>query len=279
MNLFYQLIIGDSREELKKIESNSVHLVVTSPPYFGQTIYSTKESDILQGDLSRISNMKDFFKQIGIIWEDCWRIVKPGGYCVVNWRDMVVGSRIVGYPREFCLAGDYIGSIEKAGFYLISRWIWKKYETGAVSHKAKYLLYENIKVGDKRAFTNWEYIFAFKKRGDFRSYEIDFTREDWIKWCDGVWRIESIKEGDKLDEASEAAYYPVEIPYRIIRIYTQKGDVVLDPFLGSATTMLAAKNTQRSCIGVEIHKDLVPIIKKKVGWGEQSLFGELKWLE
>jgi len=277
VKLSYRIIIGDSRE-MPEIDDSSVDLVVTSPPYYGITTYSKNNPN----DLSLIRDKDRFFRELGRVWKECYRVVKPNGFIVVNFQDLARGSIVYGYPHEICTAGDMVKSVEDAGFVLIGRWIWWKYKSGTATTKARYSLYNNLKHTIPRPISNWEYCFAFMKRGYVPEGKIerkvDFTREQWIEWSSGVWYIPAdSRNWMPFEDVSESAVFPVELPKRFIKIYSNPGDVVLDPFLGSGTTMLAAKMLRRSCIGIELQKKFLQIIKKKVGFGSQSLYDEISW--
>lgn len=275
--MFYKIIIGDSRY-MKELKDNSIDLIVTSPPYWLITTYTTKESDELKADISRIADRKAFFYELTKVWKECYRVLKPGKYFALNFADTAVGSRMTGFPRQYCNAGEYYNSVEKAGFYLINEWIWKKYNPAVIINKAKYALYENPTSKDIRSVMNWEYIHIYKKYGESKTRILDYTKDEWIEWSDGIWYIEASREKEFGEYATEAAIFPVDLPKRLIKIYSSPKDVILDPFLGSGTTMLAAKETNRSCVGYEIRRELLPIIKKKVGYGEQKLMGEdINW--
>jgi DNA modification methylase len=269
----YIIVIGDSRKVLKRIKNNSVHLVVTSPPYWFLERYSQQE-----GDLSRIDDREEFFNELSNVWKECHRILVPGGYLICEFEDIPIGSTIVGFPREICIVGDMVNSIERSGLYLIARLIWKKFKAGAALTKFQYLLYGNLKNGkyDPRFCANFAYVFVFKKEGE-RKVERDFTESEWKEWADGVWYIENPVSKEESESIAGGSVFPVELIKRLIKIYTKPGDIVLDPFLGTGTTMKAAFELKRKCIGIEVRKEMLPIIKKKVGFGTQDLTEEVKW--
>jgi len=299
--MFYRLLCPfDARRLDEAIPSKSVHLTVTSPPYYnpvGFVSFSTNETDKLVADLSRIQNRKEFFKELGKVWRKVYEVTVPGGYLVVNYADLAAAKEdIYGYYREICTVGDLVKSVEDTGFYLISQIIWEKFDQGAVINLAPYKTYRNLKVRDPSVFRNWEYVLVFKRYGK-RERELDLTEREWKEWNCGIWRIYK-KKGEELDWADVglvekgeeygqgrlkfAPSFPVELPERCIKIWSSKGDVVLDPFLGTGTTMLAAKKLGRSCIGVEVHEAMKEVIKRKVEWGSPAytLTGEkIEWIE
>lgn len=271
--MFYKVVIGDSRK-IPEVQDNSVHLVVTSPPYWGLVVFSKKEEDTHVGELSRIPDQRDFFIEIAKVWKECKRVLVPGGTFVCEFEDYPVGSRYFSYPREILLAGDMCKSIEDAGLYLISRWVWRKFETGTALQKFQYTMYDNLRTSTPRAIANWAYCLVFRKMGE-RKWELDFTRQDWKIWSDGVWNIPSVAEGS--EGLAGGAIFPVELVSRFIKLYTQKGETVYDPFGGTGTTMAAAFKLQRNAVICEVLPKMLPVIKQKVGFGVQTLGGDVKW--
>jgi len=277
MTLKYTIIIGDSRS-LKDVESNSVSYIATSPPYWTLDVFSQKGEAGWERDLSQIKGARQFFDEIAKVWAECFRVLKPGGYFTCEWEDFPPASRFYGYPREICLAGPMISSIEKSGLYLISRVIWKKFQSGVALTKFQYTMYDNLRESDPRAVANWAYVFTFKKKELVKSSKrLDFNRVNWKDWSDGVWYIEAGSSG-VTGAISGGAVFPVELVERLIRIYSYKGDLVLDPFGGTGTTMKAARNLGRSCTICEALPRMLPVIKEKVGYGIQSLTDEqIEW--
>jgi len=271
---YYKIVIGDSRV-MSEVQNNSVDLVVTSPPYGTLDVFSNGEEKGSEFDLSRYHSLKTFFSEISKTWCECERVLRPGGVIVVEWEDFPPGSRYTGYLSEICLCGDMVKSIEKSGLVLISRWFIRKFGPGVALQKFPYTMYEGLKNTYPRAIANVAYAFAFYKR-EYRPKprKLDFKREEWAEWSDGLWNINFMGSG--LD-ISGGATYPVEFAKRCIKIYTNPGDVVLDPFLGTGTTMKAAFELGRSSIGYEVLERMLPTIKAKVQFGAQDLLEEVKW--
>ena len=269
----YLVVIGDSRR-MSEVKDNSVHLVVTSPPYWGLVRFSE-----VSGDLSRIESKEEFFEELKAVWKECFRVLVQGGYLACEWEDYPVGSRVHGYVREIFLAGDMVRSIEEAGFVLVSRWFWKKFKYGVGVKKFPYLDYANLLRGvEPRALSNVAYVFVFRKGNVTRKWRKEFSREEWKEWSDGVWYIDAGGEAGASEYIEGGAVFPVELARRLIRLYTERGETVLDPFLGTGTTMRAAFETGRNCIGYEINPKMLEVIKRKVGFGSATLTGEkVEW--
>lgn len=273
MKLDYKVIIGSS-ESMEEIESESVQTVVTSPPYWFLVHFSDENDPESKDDLSRVTR-EEFNRRMGEVWKECYRVLKPGGFCVVNWEDIPTGSWMYGYPREISIVKDMVDPIEESGLYLLSRWYWKKFEAGAATSKFQYLLYGNLMKSDPRACSNVAYVWAFKKKGKWRPKKLSFTKEDWIKWCDGLWRFDNPANSAK--DLPGGAVFPAELPSRCIKMYSEPGDTILDPFLGTGTTMAEAFKLGRSCVGYEILNKRIPTIKAKTGFGSTNLFDQTKW--
>ena len=269
---YYKIIFKDSKN-MSEVGSDSVDLIITSPPYFNLVEFT----EDTEGDLSLIKDKFDFFDKITDTWRECYRVLKNGGYLVCEFEDYPVGSRYIGYPWEILLAGDMNKSIEDVGFRLISRQYIKKFETGVALSKFQYTSYQNIfecKV-DPRAIANVAYSFVYKKGTVMRKRKCEFTRDEWITFTDGMWRIEFISGG--VEGISGGAVFPDEYVRRILKVYSSEGDVVLDPFLGTGTTMKVCFEMRRNCIGYELNKNMKDIIMKKVSYGARTLLGDVKW--
>lgn len=280
MTLKYVLIIGDAREALPKIPDNSVDFIVTSPPYWTLEVFSAPDEPGADKDLSRIRNMEEFFRELGKVWRECARVLRPGRVLVCEFEDYAcAGKDYFGCARELCLVGPMVDSIERAGLQLISRWIWYKSPPGVAKRKFMYTLYGNLK--DKgfwpRAVANWAYVFAFKKAGaQRRPWPLDFDPNDWKHWVDGVW-TDIPSESGWGNDITGGATFSVKLIERLIRIFTAPGELVLDPFLGTGTTMLAAFNTGRACIGIEVLPRMEAVIRRRVGWGRQRFDVPVEW--
>ena len=270
----FKIVIGDNRDMLE-VESNSIDFIVTSPPYWHLDVFSKEGEEGHERDLSRYYKKEDFFNQIARTWAECERVLKPGSVIVVQWEDYPPGSRYCGYVREICLCGDMVKSIEKSGLILMSRWFVRKFGPGVAPQKFPYTMYGNLKSAYPRAIANVSYAFAFYKREyKPKQKKLDFTRKEWAEWSDGLWNINFIGTGLKI---SGGATYPIAFAKRCIKIYSNPGDVVLDPFLGTGTTMKAAFELERSCVGYEVLERMLLIIKDKVQYGMQSVYEPLKW--
>jgi site-specific DNA-methyltransferase (adenine-specific) len=167
---------------------------------------------------------------------------------------------------------EIIRFCETVGFDYMGAVIWQKVTTcnttggGAVMGSFPYPRNGILKL-------DYEFILLFKKGGKPRKVSRErkeiskMTTEEWNRYFSGHWNFAGEKQGKHL------AMFPEELPRRLIKMFTYVGETVIDPFLGSGTTTLAAKNLGRSSIGYEINRDFIPIIKERTGMDESNLFG------
>jgi len=264
----YVVIIGDCRKALDMIEPESINMVLTSPPYAWEFRYGEKNMQ-----LGEIYNTRLFFQELLTVWKKCYRSLVPGGYMAIVWADIPDAKKLYGKYMIEPLVGEMIKSMNMANFDLVSQWIWRKYEPGAAVVIRPYLAYKQMVTGNHipKSGNNWEYVYVWRKPSGNLMPCFDVRDEEWIKWLDGVWDI-PYGPDDK-----DPACFPVELAKRLIRIYTRPGMTVLDPFLGSGTTMRAALDTGRSCIGIEVDAGRLERIREKTHWGTRLLDGEVEW--
>jgi len=225
---------------LSELPADSVHLTVTSPPYVTTEFKRGQEFDY-----------DGFIRHFERVCEELFRVTVPGGRFALNVADIVTKYRYTDDDviSRVPLGADTLGAAEKAGFRLVERFIWDKGYTrnfgGPLLGSYPYPL---------TLFNNnyFEYIFVLKKPGKRRTKQAvreasRLTLEEWRQWCQQWWRVESLTE--KFDY--HRAIFPVDVPYRLIRMYSYVGDVVLDPYAGTGATMIAAEQCGRSSIGYE----------------------------
>ncbi len=240
------LVVRRDSRRMPEVEDQTVQLVLTSPPYWNLVEFGAGPAD-----LSTIGEKVDFFAQLGEVWQECQRVLRPGGKLVVEFEDIANGSRVYGHPREICLVGDMVASIEAAGLELYTRLIWLKARAGGGMRKAPYTCYGNIRGTNARIPSVYAYVFVFRKYDltvtDRR--QPDFGRSDWKQWAEAVWHIENPRSNFH----GHPAVFPPELVRRLVRIYSYPGDLVLDPFAGVGTTLIAAAQLGRRAMGYEIH--------------------------
>jgi site-specific DNA-methyltransferase (adenine-specific) len=257
MKTKHKIIIGDSRD-MREIQDASVHLVVTSPPYWQLKDYGS-EKQIGYND-----TYEDYINNLNLAWQECYRVLQEGCRLCINVGDQFARSVYYGRYKIIPIRTEIIKFCETIGFDYMGAIIWQKpttmNTTGGASVMGSYPYPRNgiIKI-------DYEFILIFKKPGltSKVSREIKekskLTKEEWNDYFSGHWNF----GGERQDK--HLAMFPEELPKRLIKMFTFVGDTVLDPFLGSGTTTLAAKNLERNSIGYEVNEEFLNVIKDKVG--------------
>jgi site-specific DNA-methyltransferase (adenine-specific) len=250
------IIIGDSRN-MQELNDDSVHLVVTSPPYWQLKDY---------GNGSQIGfndSYEDYINNLNLVWKECYRVLHQGCRLCVNIGDQFARSVYYGRYKVIPIREEIIKFCETIGFDYMGAIIWQKVTTcnttGGATIMGSFPYPRNgiIKL-------DYEFILIFKKLGDSPKVNREIkeksklTLEEWNAYFYGHWNF----SGERQDK--HLAMFPEELPKRLIKMFSFVGDTVLDPFLGSGTTCLAARNLNRNSIGYEINEDFVPIIKQKL---------------
>lgn len=255
----HKLIIGNCMS-MQEIPDESVHLMLTSPPYFNAPFdYKGlfKNYDQYLGVLNRVA-------------QEVFRVLRNGRIAVLNIDDMLVNG------EKFPIVADATKIFQKAGFRYRDRIIWKKPEGYLRISRRSGVLLQNPYPMYFYPDNLLESIIIFQKgKFDYRSISkevreasrIDIKEFSDNKWYMTLWEMTNVLPGSPLEK--EIAAFPEELPYRIIKLFSYKGETVLDPFVGSGTTMKVARQLERNSIGIEIKKSLIPIIKKKLGFEGQ----------
>ena len=263
MKPWAKIVIGDSRE-LIEIENESIELIITSPPYWHIKDYG------VPGQIGYGQNLHEYLKDLYRVWKECFRVLKPGRRLCINIGDQFVRSVIYGRYKVIPLHAEIILQCEKIGFDYMGAIIWQKKTTmnttGGATVMGSYPYPPNGMIE-----IDHEFILIFKKpgKGENISHQIKeiskLTKEEWKEYFSGHWKF----GGER--QINHEAMFPEELPRRLIKMYSFVGDTVLDPFLGSGTTVKVALELKRNAIGYEINESFLKIITKKIGLKE-SLF-------
>ncbi len=262
MNKWAKIIIGDSRK-MTEIENNSIDLVVTSPPYWHIKDYG------VPGQIGYGQSLHEYLKDLYRVWKECYRILKPGRRLCINIGDQFARSIIYGRYKVIPLHAEFIAQCEEIGFDYMGSIIWQKKTTmnttGGANVMGSYPYPPNGMIE-----IDYEFILIFKKPGKSPKVSTDIkeksklTKEEWKEYFYGHWYFGGARQ------IEHEAMFPDELPKRLIKMYTFVGETVLDPFLGSGTTVKTALNLGRNAIGYEINEKFLEVIKEKLGL-KQSL--------
>jgi DNA modification methylase len=252
---WHRIIIGDCRK-MREIPDCSVHLAVTSPPYFN----SPFDYPGLYDEYSV------FLDTMRTVTRELRRVLAPGRVTCFVTQDVRVDGRL--YP----VTSDIARIMIEEGFNYRDRIIWRKPEGYVrISHRSGVLIrnpypmyyypdnvFEEILIMQKG-------IYDYPKREQERELsKIDLRKFNAKKWYLSVWDITNVlPRNDRLEQGIAA--FPEEIPRRLIELFTYVGETVLDPFLGSGTTMKVAIELRRNSYGYEIDPELKPLILEKIG--------------
>jgi site-specific DNA-methyltransferase (adenine-specific) len=262
----HRIILGDSRA-MAEVADESVHLVVTSPPYWQLKDYG-HENQIGFND-----SYEDYINNLNLVWRECYRVLHEGCRLCVNIGDQFARSVYYGRYKIIPIRTEIIKFCETIGFDYMGAIIWQKVTTVNTSGGATIMgSFPYPRNGIVKL--DYEFILLFKKLGDAptptsaQKEQAKLTTEEWNSYFYGHWNFPGEKQSKHL------ATFPEELPRRLIRMFTFPGETVLDPFLGSGTTALAARNLERNSVGYEINHEFVPLIKEKLQIEERDLFGE-----
>jgi len=264
MKTNHKVVIGDSRN-MAELKNNSVHLVITSPPYWQLKDY---------GSLDQIGfndSYENYINNLNLVWKECFRVLNDGCRLCINIGDQFARSVYYGRYKIIPIRTEIIKFCETIGLDYMGAIIWQKATTmnttGGATIMGSFPYPRNgiIKL-------DYEFILIFKKLGvsPFVSKETKeeskMSKDEWNQYFNGHWNFNGAKQDKHL------AMFPEELPKRLIKMFSFVGDNVLDPFLGSGTTTLTAKNLNRNSVGYEINNNYLPTIKEKIGATKDDLF-------
>jgi len=247
--------------EMSEINDSSIHLIVTSPPYFNAPF----DYDGL---------FKNYEQYLGVLKrfaKESFRVLCEGRIVALNIDDMLVNG------TKYPIVADATKIFQDAGFRYRDKIIWKKPDGYLRISKRSGVLLQNPFPMYYYPDNLLESIVIFQKgKFDYRSIskevrelsKIDLKEFQNNNWHKTLWEMTNVLPGSELER--NVAAFPEQLPYRIIKLYSYVGETILDPFLGSGTTMKVARLLKRNSVGIEIIKDLEKVIKKKVGFDKSS---------
>ncbi len=268
INHDYRVVIGDSRE-MAEVNDGSIHLIVTSPPYPMVAIWDDFFTEV---SASTYDAMHEYLNQV---WREVERVLVPGGIACINIGDATRtrDGLFHLYPNH----SRIIENFEKLGFVTLPYVLWKK-PTTKPHYKGKgAFLGSGFLPPNAYVTLDMEYILIFRK-GPPRSfppkdpdrYKSRFTKRERDEWFSQVWKVQGVRQSvDGLER--RVAAFPEEIPRRLIRMFSVLGDLVLDPFLGSGTSLKVAMELGRRFVGYEKLEEMTEIIRRKTQAGSEKI--------
>ena len=268
----HRLVQGDARD-LSFIPDESIHLVVTSPPYWTLKRYNDSE-----GQMGHIAEYEQFLAELNRVWSEVLRVLVPGGRLVCVVGDVCLSRRDNnGRHTVVPLHADICVQCRRLGFDNLNPIIWHKISNASyeVSNGSKFL----GKPYEPNAIikNDIEFILMERKPGGYRKPTEEQRRLSMIgkdkfdKWFQQFWTITGASTKE------HPAPYPLELASRLVQMFSFTGDTVLDPFCGTATTMVAALKHGRNSIGVELDTDYCKLAASRLMNENSSLFGKAQF--
>lgn len=267
------IIYYQPSQKMTQLSDSSIDLVVTSPPYPMIEMWDNTFSSQTTGIDKIIKNSPEqawemMHRQLDNIWRECYRVMKPGAFLCINIGDAT--RTLDGNFRLFNNHTRIISACQCIGFTTLPNIIWRK-QTNAPN---KFMGSGMLPCGAYVTLEH-EWILIFRK-GSKRLFSTDNEKSRRMKssyfweerniWFSDLWEIKGTKQRlNTLSSRERSGAYPLEIPSRLINMFSQKGDIILDPFAGTGTTSLAAIKLGRNSVGFEIDSTLRPIIDLTLG--------------
>jgi len=252
----HKIIFGDARN-MDLIDDESIDLIVTSPPYWQLKDYGDKRQ------IGYYDSYEYYINNLNIVWQEAFRVLKSGCRMCINIGDQFARSVYYGRYKVIPIRTEIIKFCEILGLDYMGAIIWQKVTTTNTSGGAVIMgSYPFPRNGILKL--DYEFILLFKKKGKSRRASNErkemsrLSPDEWNTFFSGHWKFPGEKQSRHL------ASFPIELPNRLIRMFSFVGDTILDPFLGSGTTSVSAKSLNRNSIGIEINGEFLPIIKSKL---------------
>jgi modification methylase len=228
-------------EIMVELPDNSIHLMVTSPPYN------------VGKDYDKNLSLDEYRKMLSNVFKEVYRVLVVGGRACVNIANL-------GRKPYIPLHSMIIEEMTKIGFFMRGEIIWNKGGSASPSTAwGSWMSATNPTLRDVH-----EYILVFSKGNNGRlntdKKKNTITRDEFMEFTKSVWTFSP----QQARSVGHPAPFPVELPLRLIKLYTFEGDVILDPFIGSGTTAIAALAAKRHFVGYDIEKDYINLSKERI---------------
>lgn len=250
MNNQYKIYFKTS-ENMQEVKNETIKTIVTSPPYWDLKNY------LIEEQIGYDETYEAYIRRLEKVWQECYRILRKDGSIWININYRFYKKKL------YLIPFDIIKSMIKIGFIYNGAFIW---------HKPS-----GIPSSPKNLSNHFEYILLFiKSNKSFQFNEKNLTYDDYGILEDNKignsWRI--VKKAGSIGKSiPHPAIYPDELVERIVKLTSKEGDYILDPFLGSGTTLIVSRKLKRSCIGYELNnKEYKKLIEHRIG--DKKLFNE-----
>ena len=268
---------------MNELKDESVTLIVTSPPYYNIKDYSMdgnqekKHSSVDLSDMGSCETYENYIEEILCVWKECERVLIPNGKLCINVPLMPMKKKDMNTHHNrhmFDLQSDIQNSILKnTGLFLMDLYIWNR------TNSAKKLMFGSYPhPRNFYAQNTTEFITIYVKDGKPNNdvgvkikEESKLSKEEWIELTKQIWNLPIPNKKD-MAFGVHPAIMPEEIVRRCVKLFSFKGELVLDPFTGSGTTLKVAKELGRNFVGYEIYENYRKIIDKKIGKGVDIWF-------
>lgn len=262
----HRLVQGDARN-VPFIKDESVHLVVTSPPY-----WTLKRYNDAPNQLGHVSDYETFLSELDKVWREMYRILVPGGRLVCVVGDVCLSRRDYGRHVVVPLHSDIAVICRKIGFDNLNPIIWHKISNASyeINNGSKFLgkPYEPNSI----IKNDIEFILMERKSGGYRQPTERqrklsmISKDEYGKWFQQFWNLGGAST------KQHPAPFPLELAYRLVRMFSFWGDTVVDPFCGSGTTMLASMKAGRNSIGIEIDTQYCKMTEERLRHENSNMF-------
>lgn len=259
---------GDARN-LSFLPDESVHLVVTSPPYWNLKRYGD-----VDGQIGHMDDYEEFILELNKVWDECFRVIVPGGRLVIVVGDVCKSRREFGRHVVFPLHADIAVACRKIGFDNLNPIIWHKIANANYEVKGGSTFLGKPFEPNAIIKNDMEFLLMQRKAGGYRQPTEEqrrqsmLTKAEQAEWFQQIWTL----RGASLK--NHPAPFPIELAYRLIRMFSFVGDTVLDPFSGSGSTLIAAQKANRNAIGIEIDPEYIEKARVRFFKEGSPLFGE-----
>lgn len=261
MRLKNNWINGDCLKELKKMDAESVDLVITSPPYHNLRVYSNDPCD-----LSNCESYEEYYYLLELVIKECKRVMKPGTKFCLVYEDYNYTIGREGKVGQESLTGALNDIFLQNGFSLHTKIVNERYTAQRSMISNGMLYYRNMRARDNILAANHNFVYIYKKEGDCPLIKAsDVTLEEWAEWASGVWRcpVSSIGHTTPMSE---------EMTRRCIKLWSNPLDTVLDPFAGCGCANKMAILSHRNAIGIELNKEFYDLAKSEFDKWDDSIY-------